>query len=1156
MTLSTTALAFGNQENQKASAPNAVTLTNSGTASLTLSSIGLTGAHAADFVTAATSSTCTNNQVLVANASCSYRVFFQPGTLGAKSAAVSIAHTGSGGGGTGPVSVALTGTSQATAASTMDTFITSAQNIAVAARTLVENFLAVTYNTFSTFATQRLIKPESPLAPPPASTIVTTGPRNWSDATAGGLWGGMLPVAGAAVEIPANVTVVLDVNTPNLGELTIKGTLVFARQDVELKAKNITITGTGALLAGDAAAPFTDKAIITLTGAKPSFTTGTVPTNTRGITVLNGGKLELYGASPSPVWTQLNAHAQAGTSALTLKDSVDWKAGDAIVVGPSDYYGVNPTERLTLASAAAGTTLATTAALNKFRWGRMQYMTDTGLSLSPGVYTPHVTPAPTQLDQRAAVGNLSRNIVIQGENDSAWQTNGFGAHVMIMGLASKVFVDGVEFRRVGQAGAMARYPIHWHMLSYNVSDGAFLGNATGHEIRNSAIWDSAQRCVVVHGTNGVRVINNICYNIKGHAFFLEDAVERKNVFEGNLALMMRKPKDSDKILNHEGDVGDAGPSGFWMTNPDNTVRNNVAGDAVGNGYWNAFSDSGVGLSRNVVNPDLAGTPWAALKMNPKAMPHGVFDNNVAYATNGSGINTELFLDNSNDLGNTGPDRYRPTVDGRPYDINGQYSAGGITKSTTARATFSRTTIYKTRGGYSNRINAPDYPEWVMSDVAGNYARGAGDDGAFFRGLFIGKSLNDRLGGVNTYPQNAEAQTMFATYHSTFQMRDNTYVNIGYEENASNIERTESGVFQSGDYYVNQMERGTILNANGRFINAFAGARSMPANLLNVNFAAPNRPDLEENYALAGAIWDPHGYWGKKGFYWTFDMPFFTAGGGCQPSLFPTASGKNGLGRYNGQTCPGEYYGVTYDDETDIFRDGSGANAAYWPFDVERTDCNPASFTSASLGKASRACRWVVESGWLSWKLGNMRGASLRQGGKYIMRFPNPPSRSLSNNNATYLPGIKQGTMLNAEGQTVPISISRELTLNFTNVTHASDSFMLAVSFDGSKEPVAVLGRNGGKRYRWLLPPNANPGNVGEPNKARVLQLVASQAEFEADTTGVKMWQDKPNNLVWIRVVGGMPTNAWYRIENFTAPSAQDLYNNLGLYMKDRTIPNQ
>ncbi len=455
LAVSTASISFGAQINNSASSARSVTLTNTGNQSMTISSIGITGANASDFV--ASAGTCVNGKVLAINATCTYSMVFQPIALGDKIASVTVNHNASGT--NSPMTIALSGTSQEVAATVTQQLITDAINASAVAKAAVQNFVANTYDAFSTLAASfgsRDAAPTTSLAAAPDSTVVTSNQKNWSDPAT---WGGSSPAAGAAVVIPAGTTVVLDTDTLSMGDITINGTLQFAREDVSLTATNITIASTGALLIGAPNDYFTNKATITLTGARPSFPADRNIANTRGITV-NGGKLELYGASPSPVWTQLNDHAQAGATSLTLKQAVNWTADSTIAVGPSDFYGVNPTETLKLASTASGASLSTTSALSKFRWGKMQYMTDNGLSLTPGTYTQHVTPAPTQLDQRAAVANLSRNIVIQGANDSDWTNHGFGVHTMIMNLSSKVFVDGVEIRRAGQAGAMARYPFH------------------------------------------------------------------------------------------------------------------------------------------------------------------------------------------------------------------------------------------------------------------------------------------------------------------------------------------------------------------------------------------------------------------------------------------------------------------------------------------------------------------------------------------------------------------------------------------------------------------------------------------------------------------------------------------------------------------------
>lgn len=1072
-----------------------------------------------------------------------------------------------------PGAITLLESSTVTTGTTGTSALAIAAQSAEAAYSVFRNFLDTAYSaiTFNVGSSPRAIGPV-PLAARPQSGVAAGSPVNWSSA---GTWGGAVPTAGSNVVIPSGMTVLLDVtNTPSLGSITINGTLKFAPQNINLTAANILVNSSGALQIGTPCAPFAQKAVITLTGARTvnPVTTNRVIPDTRGITV-NGGTLELYGAFTGPTWTQLNNHAAAGTTAFTLKENVNWPAGSTVAVGPSDYYGVNPTERLTLAATATSSTLSTTTPLGAFRWGKLQYMTDTGLSLvRPASYTVPKKDAPTVLDQRAAVANLSRNIVIQGANDADWATYGFGAHVMIMGLSSRVFVDGVELHRVGQAGALARYPFHWHTLSYSPT-GQFLGNATG-EIRNSSIWESAQRCVVLHATTGVKVFNNICNDIKGHAFFLEDGVERKNVFEGNLVLKVRMPAAGDLLIAHEGTAMEKGSSsGFWITNPDNIIRSNVVGDVIGNGYWNSFPTSGVGLSRAVVNPDLANTVWASAQMSPISMPHGVFDNNVAYSTGKPGINTDEMLQGggpagspgANDLGMAKGDQYRPTFNGHfSLDLNEKFNpnnpsdpctgnnASADCRTVHERATFSRSTIYKTNGGYGNRVGAPDYPEWIMSDIAGTYARGSGNDGVFMRGLFVGKSLND----LTAYPAGSAPQAMFATYHSTFQMRDSVFVNVGYQED-TDPERTSSGVFKTDDYYITMMERGTLLNTNNRLINAFAGSRHYPANLYST---PPATLSFTENFALSGAIWDPYGYWGNKGSYWTYDVPFLTSGGGCTPSLFPTGNGKNSAGKYNGQSCTGEFYGFGYGFRTDFLT--AGINVKMWPIDVERLDCNPADFNATSIGRSSRACRWVVESGWDSWKLGNMRGATMRQGGKYKVMFPDPPNRAgynqanYGNQPPVFTSGITKGSMVNAEGATVPTSIPKTVSLNFSNLARATDAFVVAISFDGNITPAAVFGRtDDAYRYRWLLPPNINVAAYSSDSlaKARVLTMASNLAEVEADPNGAKMWQDKPNNLLWVKITGNFPLSSWYRIQNYTVPLAQDLYQNVSLYVRDSTV---
>lgn len=851
---------------------------------------------------------------------------------------------------------------------------------------------------------QDMARAQLPSTPVPEGDMrLAAGEMRWSDPQT---WGGAVPGAGAEVVVPAGKTVVLDTSTSALGAVRVEGTLRFAPKDVALTATSIRVTG--AMLAGTEGAPYLHRATITLTGAPVTPNDGTA----RGL-VVQGGRLELYGAAPQPVWTRLNEHADAGAQSLTLTSTVNWRNGDVLAVAPTDYFGVHATERLTL-SGVQNKTLSLTTGLAAARWGKLQYVTNNGMSLTPDpAYVPLAASTPSILDERAAVANLSRNIVIQGADDTHWNTAGFGAHVMIMDLRSKAVVDSVEFRRVGQAGALGRYPLHWHMLSY--VNGAMVGDATGHLVRNSSVWNSSQRCIVLHGTNGVQVLNNVCQDIKGHAFFLEDAVERRNVFEGNIALKMRRA-DPGKIMQvHEGDFPLGGPSGFWLTNPDNTVRNNLAADAQGNGFWMSYPKKPLGLS-------------ASVPILPDSIQHGPFHNNVAHSNYGPGLNFNWVPIDA--AGNLTFNTYTPTVDG---------SANNWTNR--VRMELKRVITYKNmQGGYHNNVMWPDYTEWLVADNVGAGVSGKVFDGTITKSLMIGTSLNNRSPYPNIYP--SELPTAFATYHSTLAMRDNTVVNFPFTEGRV------SGAWRTNDYYTAAVDKGPIRNPNNRMIASSAGFRQPPPNMDGL-------PLDNRHWTLSGALWDPHGYWGPKGRFWVYDVPFLTHGADCV-SVLPV--GKNG------KSCDGEYFGLDQ-FQTDFDQAVGGFRA---PVEAVRQDTN-----------GQEVGRWTVGDGNLGSVFQHMRHFAARNGGRYILRFPNRP-----------LPNY--------------------VAMNIRNAYRTSDSLVIAVGFNGATTAggYVALGQE------WH---RENPA----PNLTRQFQPAGSMAELVGSTTGNhRLWQDRANNLVWVKFQGG------------------------------------
>ncbi len=836
--------------------------------------------------------------------------------------------------------------------------------------------------------------------------VASRSVERWSEP---GTWGGRLPQANEVVHIPAGKVVLLDVSPPALRSLLIEGELIFDQRDLDLTVGWIMLHGNGRLRIGSPSTPFQHRATITLNASDPNE--DVMDMGTRGI-LLMGGTFEAYGVVPNRVWTRLGDHAAAGTNHLTLSEAVNWRAGEQIVIAPTDFYGFGETERLTV-QAVVNNQITLATSLQRDRWGRLQYVGPDGMTLTP---TNEVTAL--TLDERAEVGVLSRRIVIQGADDRLWQEERFGAQIMVMNNGV-LRLDGVELRRVGQGGRLGRYPIHFHLLSYR-PDGSLIGDATAQMVTNSSVWQSANRCIVIHGTNGVTVRNNICYDIAGHAVFLEDAVERRNLIEGNLVLRVRQPPQP--LLPSDRRDFRRGPSGFWLTNPDNVVRGNVAADAEGNGFWLAFPQRALGPSKNV-------------PIRPVNLPLGVFSHNVAHSNARPGINIDFAP--RDDEGNTSELTYAPTVDGSQDRYTNR-----------VRFTISDITVYKNNdNGLWNRVTLPDYVRFVSADNLGMFFAGAGANGRIFDSLIVGESLNNAtpppIHLVN------QPNTALASYHSTFDIYHNVIVNFALHSRADRA----SGAFATNDYYTSPVDRGLVRNPNNRLINAHPGRRVISPNL--------NTP--AGNAALAGALWDPYGYWGPAGNYWVYDIPFLTAGQTCTPV---------GGAIPNGMSCAGPYYGVSG------FRiDGSDPYKPRMPLTITRLDSNQQPIDQWIIAEGSGSGRNTF--GIMPW----MRHFAAVAGGQYLVEF--------RDETMSVAPPIK------------------ELNLTLSNMHSTADQIILGLPFGGSAPVQAYLTTR--ESYEYSMP--------GSPER-RDLTPVSSLAALLS--TANSIWHDPAQQRVWIHARGGLP----------------------------------
>ena len=187
------------------------------------------------------------------------------------------------------------------------------------------------------------------------------------------------------------------------------------------------------------------------------------------------------------------------------------------------------------------------------------------------------------VDERGEVGLLTRNIRIQASDD---------AETLLLRRAhhGDGRVEDVCLRR--RADRAWGRTCTWPAIR---STGTSSARARGNTSENSSIHDTYSRCVTVHGTNNVRVENNVTFNTVGHCFFLEDAVETGNQFVHNLGIHDQVPSRRQALRADQPrpvaacESGTAGQSAkdilipsdntastFWITNPDNIYRDNVA----------------------------------------------------------------------------------------------------------------------------------------------------------------------------------------------------------------------------------------------------------------------------------------------------------------------------------------------------------------------------------------------------------------------------------------------------------------------------------------------------------------------------------------------------------------------------------------------------
>ena len=444
-------------------------------------------------------------------------------------------------------------------------------------------------------------------------------------------------------------------------------------------------------------------------------------------------------------WTKLSSTADAGATSIQVLNAAGWRVGDEIVLASTDF-DPRQAERRTIA-AISGNTITLDKKLDYMHFGKITF----------------------DVDERGEVGLLTRNIKIQASADA--EQSFFGGHIMAMAGEQ----DVCRGRRAQSHG-----PEH---DSRPLSDPLASGRrrARASTSRTPRIHDTYNRCVTVHGTNFLRVENNVTYNTVGHCFFLEDGIEHGNEFIKNLAIQTKCHPTMDCVPTNLAANGERAqlressglqeselprrntllPSdntvaSYWITNPDNSFIDNVAAGSDENGFWLSLPEHPQGAFKD---SEVSKTIW------PRRTPLRAFRGNVAHSNfDGFMFDRNIYEDNTFGLA-TIP--FLPLAN--PADLD----------SEVVETHFESLTSYKNRnGGLWSRGDLFVFSDLKLADNAIGMTPSAGDLGSsrfktrLVDSLVVGET--DNSGNPTTPEEVAYGRSLPKTLIPDFPIRGYEY----------------------------------------------------------------------------------------------------------------------------------------------------------------------------------------------------------------------------------------------------------------------------------------------------------------------------------------------------------------------------------------------
>ncbi|KAH3704517.1 hypothetical protein DPMN_079573 [Dreissena polymorpha] len=340
------------------------------------------------------------------------------------------------------------------------------------------------------------------------------------------------------VNIAADTWMVVEAPIAKLGTLLLEGVLEF-NNDLDavyhIEADYIVIRG-GRLIIGWPDEPFLGQASITLRGNHdtPYFVPGEGPDlGSKAIGVYGG--LDLFGKDVGRTWTQLAVTANVGSNKIKLADPVQWQTGDDIVIGPTSY---NPWETESFRITAVASDNVTLTLNGTLKYKHLVHQE----TLSNGY----------QIDVGAAVGLLTHNIKVIGQDYNNLYKESFGARILVATLQYKertftgyARLSNVEFYHTGQEGFTEDYDPRFSV--------AYVATGTVSSIKPSKVFrcsfhNGFSTAIGAFGIGSLEISENVVFGSIGNG--IRTSSNDTRLLNNLVALMVHSGTYQDRVGNY------------------------------------------------------------------------------------------------------------------------------------------------------------------------------------------------------------------------------------------------------------------------------------------------------------------------------------------------------------------------------------------------------------------------------------------------------------------------------------------------------------------------------------------------------------------------------------------------------------------------------